>query len=160
MDIVEMLVAGHRDIVERKDLIEKLDAVVKNEPEFWQHAANVSAFFRKELREHMELEEKVLFPVMKKALPAKEQAILKQILAEHAPILKKLNESERLFGNFSKEPSQQLKESLLASYIHVMDLILSHAKLEDERLFPLVSRYFGEGHIREMEKLYFERLQG
>jgi len=159
MDVIEKLVAGHRSVLERKEFMDKLSAVLKNEPDFWEHASAVETFFKNELREHFRLEEKVLFPVLEKAVSPKEKPILQQILAEHAPILQKIAASERIFAEYSARHTQELKESLLASYIHIMEAALPHAKKEDELLFPLIKQYFTAEHNKELEKLYFEYLQ-
>ncbi len=159
MDIIEKIVAGHRGISEKRDILSKLVRSLDSDAFFWDKAEEISTFFQKEVREHFAMEEAVLFPVLKKVLTAAELAIFKQIEAEHAPILQKLNGFKVVAENHKRYPSKITREQMIKSAFEIIEAISAHASKEDENLFPLVKVKFRSEDLREMEGLYFKFLK-
>lgn len=156
MDIIEKLIAGHRGLSEKRDILSKLVKALDSDAFFWDRAEDISSFFSKEVREHFSIEEKVLFPVLKKALTGKESESLKEIEAEHAPILIKLNGFQIVAENHRRYASKATRDNLIKSAFEIIEDIAAHAAKEDECLFPLVKEKFHAEELREMENLYFK----
>ena len=156
MDIIEKLVAGHRGLSEKRDILSKLVKALDTDAFFWDRAEEISVFFKKEVREHFAIEEKVLFPVLKKTLTGKELEYLKEIETEHAPILIKLNGFQIVAENHRRYASKATRENMIKSAFEIIEAITDHAAKEDKHLLPLVKEKFHAEETREMENLYFK----
>ncbi|MHB9155255.1 MAG: hemerythrin domain-containing protein [Endomicrobiales bacterium] len=156
MDVVEQFIAGHREIAERNDILKKLVSMADNDAFFWDNALKLSGFFKKEVREHFRMEEKVLFPVLRKALPEEKRGALDRIEKDHAPLLKKLSEFEALSSGHLRYPSKATREELARTAGALLDALLKHAREEDVELFPFMRGEFKSEHYKELEELYFK----
>lgn len=159
MDIVELIVAGHRHLDEKRDLLSKLLKMLDNDAFFWDKAEKIDFFFRKEVQEHFAMEEKVLFPVMKKVLKGCEIETLEAIELEHGPILKNLAELKAVADSHLRFASKATREPMVKAAFELVELIAAHAKKEDERLFPLIKERFNPVDFSELETLYFSYLK-
>lgn len=154
MDIVAKLVTGHRDLFERQDVLVKLSQAIDNDAFFWDSAVKVSEFFDKEVRQHLEIEERVLFPVMRKALPADKLSVLDGIEKEHGPLGEKLTNFETISKSHNRFPSKVTREEMVRAAQDVLEPLLDHARREDQELFPLIKDTFRAEHYQELEQRY------
>ena len=115
--------------------------------------------FKKDIREHFAIEEKVLFPVMKKVLKGEELSLLLKIEEEHAPILNKLDGFSVVADNHTRYASKATREQMVQSACEIIEMVSAHASREDKLLFPLVGRHFRSEDLRELEDLYFKFLK-
>jgi len=159
MDVIEKIVAGHRHIFEKKDLLSKLIAALDSDAFFWDKAPKIVFFFKKEIREHIEMEEKVLFPVLKKALDADGLEALREIELEHNPILKRIDAFNILAENHVLFSSKASREPMVEAACGLIEVIAAHAGKEDKLLFPLIKDALRPEHRRELEALYFSFIQ-
>lgn len=159
MDVIEKLIAGHRETKEEIDLLDKLVKLSNSDAFAWDDVFKISIFFEKEVKEHFRLEEMVLFPVMKNVLPLSEQNILTEIKDEHKPILVKLDDFKKMAERHKKISSKNSREDFVNSSKAVIDLLIPHAKKEDIKLFPLVRKYFKTENYKELEEMYFKYLK-
>ena len=83
MDVIEGLIAGHRDVGERRDVMEKLAKNINNDALFWEDAFKIMKFMDTEARKHFAIEEKVLFPVARKVFPPAKLALFTELEADH-----------------------------------------------------------------------------
>ncbi|MBN1383454.1 MAG: hemerythrin domain-containing protein [Elusimicrobia bacterium] len=159
MDVIEKLVAQHTGIKEQLDILNKLIRMIDSDAFIWDNVVKVSDFFNREARQHFILEERVLFPVLKKVLPQDKQKILTEIELEHRPILDKLVEFEKIAKKHSKLQSYDSRENFIKTSHDIIESLISHAKKEDEKLFPLIKSLFKPENYREFEDLYFKYLE-
>ena len=115
MDVIEKLIAGHREAKEEIDILDKLVKMSNSDAFAWDNVFKISDFFEKEVREHFRLEEIVLFPVMKNVLPGAEQNILAEITDEHKPILWKFDDFKKMAERHKKISSKNSREDFVSS---------------------------------------------
>jgi len=159
MDIVEKIIAGHRVVDEKRDMLSKLVNMLDTDPFFWDKAEKIEFFFKKELVEHFALEERVLFPVLKKVLTGRELEILKEIEREHVPLSQKLNELRSFSVSHMRYASKATREPMIKSACELVEKIVSHAAREDKELFPGLKARLSPENNRELEDLYFKYLK-
>ena len=159
MDVVERIIAGHRLVDEKKDILKKLVKMLDNDAFFWDNAVKIEYFFKIEVREHFVMEEKVLFPVMKKVLKAQEREVLKEIELEHGPIILKLTEFQAISGSHLRYASKATREPMVKAACELIEMIMAHAKKEDKHLFPLIRERFDPENYTQLEDLYFKFLK-
>jgi hemerythrin-like domain-containing protein len=155
MDIIEQMVAGHRDIREREDFLQKLALMDDDGPAFWNDVSNVSHFFNIEVRRHIELEEKVLFPVLRSLLPAFQGEMIDVFVKEHRPLLEAIVKFDTAAQGHLGNPSSCSRQEVLRLASSVIELVLPHASSEDEILFKLVRTHFRTEDYRHLETLYY-----
>ncbi|MCX5779193.1 MAG: hemerythrin domain-containing protein [Elusimicrobia bacterium] len=158
MDLIEKLVAGHRYVVERKDILDKLTEIMSNDDSFWDNTQKIMSFFNTELRGHFALEEKVLFPVLRGVFAAPELAMLETIEKEHGPILAKLEKLKSLPGIHQENPSKKERATIIDACRELLLELCNHAHKEDVQLFPLVRTTLQPSEYHELENLYFKFL--
>jgi hemerythrin-like domain-containing protein len=158
MNVIEKLIAGHRDAKECEDIFHKLAKLIDQDAFFWDNALKVSDFFERELLRHLELEEKVLFPVLKKALSGREAALLAGLEEEHVQMRHMVNTFMKVAQAHLRHSSRFTREQMATIARAVMEIALPHTRREDEVLLPLVKQFFGGEHYRELEDRYFEYL--
>lgn len=155
MDVIESLVAGHRDMAERKDIMQKLARNLNDDAFFWDDAFKVVNFFDTEVKKHFEIEEKVLFPVIMKLCPKESCGRIAEIAAEHAPIIKQVEELERIARSHASSPDKNSREKLAKTAGNILELVIMHAHHEDSELFPLIKKWFKSGDYAELEENYY-----
>jgi hemerythrin-like domain-containing protein len=159
MDVVEQIIAGHRVVDEKRDMLSKFAKMLDTDPFFWDKAEKIEFFFKKELIEHFALEEKVLFPVLKKVLKGRELEILKAIEQEHAPLAQKLNELRSFSTNHMRYASKATREPMIKSACELLEKIAAHAQKEDTELFRGLKDKLTPENNQELDELYFEYLK-
>ncbi|MFH1368501.1 MAG: hemerythrin domain-containing protein [Elusimicrobiota bacterium] len=158
MDVIENLIAGHREVFEKKDLLAKLAASINNDAFFWDNVPKIQVFFNKEVKQHFELEEKVLFPEMKKIVPKEDQGKIAEIENEHKPILEIIAQLDGAMEEHSKNPNKSTRERVADVAGRLMEKLIPHAQKEDAELFPMVRKYFKAGNFIKLEAAYFKFL--
>ncbi|OGS09393.1 MAG: hypothetical protein A2204_04620 [Elusimicrobia bacterium RIFOXYA1_FULL_47_7] len=119
----------------------------------------MTKFFKKEVREHFAIEESVLFPLLEKILPPDVLDNLSEIENEHGPIIKKLDELDRISLQHLKYPSKTTRELFVKVCGEIIELLLPHARREDGDIFPAVRKIFSDANYRELENLYFKYME-
>jgi hemerythrin-like domain-containing protein len=159
MDVIEKLIAGHIEVRERLDFLNKLIQMSKADAFAWDDVFKISNFFKTEVIDHFHLEERVLCPVMRKVLPSDDQIILDEIEAEHKPILRLMEKFKTISEKHSKLFSKETREQFVKISKEIIEILIPHAKKEDEKLFPLVKKYFRSEDYKQLEDLYFKYLK-
>lgn len=155
MDAIEKIIAGHRDVREREDILQKLIKMVDHDVFFWDNALKVAAFFDREVYRHLDIEENVLFPVMRKVIPPTDvENLLSTFEEEHIPIREKI----RQFGTIAREhthhPSKSTREHVVKLSREIIEVLVPHAQKEDDLLFNLVHRFFKPEDYHEVAERY------
>jgi hemerythrin-like domain-containing protein len=156
MDVIESLIAGHREVAERKDVMQKLARNINDDAFFWDDAFKVVRFFNVEVKKHFQIEEKVLFPAMKRICPPEHCGIIEEIEAEHAPILEQVDKLEKIAEKHSASPGKQTREELAGTAGKIMEMTILHAHKEDTILFPLIKKWFKSENYEELEENYYK----
>lgn len=156
MDIIEDLIAGHREVRERKDMLKKLAANINNDAFFWDNTHKIMNFFDNELVRHFELEERVLFPVLKNALPDDKKCVVDETIREHGPINQKLAGLKTLIRDLGIKADKGSRERITTVSGDLLESLILHAYKEDSDIFPLVKQHFTREHFIMMEELYFK----
>lgn len=158
MEVIEKLIAGHVIVKEKTTILKKLILMSEIDQFLWENVLKLNDFFDKEVTQHFLIEENVLFPIMKKVLPEEGLNILREIEEEHKPILEKLDAFKKMVIPKLNFDSKNLREKLVNVCEGVLYSLIPHAEKEDEKLFPLVKRYFSSENYRELEDKYFKYL--
>lgn len=156
MDVIESLIVGHRDVFEKKDLLAKLAKNINNDAFFWDNAPKVWDFFNKEVSRHFMVEEKALFPVLKKVIPPEAKKTLEKIEDEHGPILEKVKELKAALVKHQEGSTKSTREELTRIAGDLIGALVPHAQAEDEKIFPLIKKYFKTEHYAMLEEEYIK----
>lgn len=156
MDVIEHLIAGHREVFEKKDFLDKLAAGINNDAFFWDNAPKVANFFDVEVRKHFEIEEKVLFPLLREVFPGDKRGIVDNIELEHEPILRKVNELVNAAKEHSISATKVTRVQMAEISGSLLEMLVPHAHKEDVELFPLIKKHFKPESFERLEQLYFK----
>ena len=159
MDVIERLITDHDSVREHRDMSLKLAELINNDAFFWDNATKVSRFFNKEVREHFSIEEKVFFPVLKNVVPQEKLKMIAEIEKEHDPVIAKLDELDKISLQHLKYPSKSTRELFVKTCGEIIDILLPHAKREDDEIFLLTKQLFKETQYKELERLYFKYME-
>ena len=152
MDVIEKLIADHQQVREQTFVAEKLASLVDKEAFFWDNAIAVERFFEKEVREHFAIEERVLFPILRRVVSDWERTMLEKIESEHVQIMKLLNELSGISRQHIRYPSKSTRELFLSVCAKILDILMPHARREDEELYPVIKKRFTDAYYRELEE--------
>src|SRR3989339_423439 len=152
MDIIEKLIADHQQVREQTFVAEKLASLIDSNAFFWDNATAVQRFFEKEVREHFASEERVLFPVLRQVVSDWERTMLEKIESEHVQILKLLNELSDISKQHIRYPSKSTREFFVKVCAKILDILMPHARREDEELYPVINKRFTDAHYRQLEE--------
>ena len=95
-------------------------------------------FFSEEVVKHFQFEEEEIFPSVISAGTQEEKIIVRSLQHEHIDILDKIDQfKDSILNSNLDENKRQMQESLTLSK-EIMELMLKHARKEDDSLFPLL----------------------
>ncbi len=158
MDAIAKLIAGHRDIREREDLVKKLVTMIDVDAFFWDNAIKVSRFFEVEILNHLDLEEKVLFPVMRGRFSAEKCAIIDELEKEHVILRGKIGAFAALARGIDCSAQSLTRQEIVKYSKEILDIALPHGKREDDELLALITVLFQPEDFRTLETRYFNFL--
>jgi hypothetical protein len=154
---LEKIIPQHKD--KQEHFLKKLIKIIDDDSFFWDKPAKVADFFDKEVRERNEIQEKVLFPYLKKVLPACDAKAVLEFEKDHQDIEKYLLELGKTVKAQSEYPSKESKKRLINVSRIIIELIFPHTKNEDEKLSLLIKKYFKQKDLKELEKLFLKHSQ-
>ena len=134
-DAVAVLISDHRHV---DDLFKQFDLYDDTSAENLKH--DLVRDITRELSIHAGIEEQVLYPAMRDALPDGEKEV-QESLAEHQRVKETLAELERTDPN---DPSFSAKVKALAS------AVISHVQEEENDLFPRLDAALGQQRMSEL----------
>jgi hemerythrin-like domain-containing protein len=159
MDIIEKLIAGHRDIKEKETILQKLIKMIDTDVFFWDNAGKVAYFFDTEVKRHLALEEQVLFPVLVSILPPEQASAIRALEAEHQAIKEKIEAFAAIARAHTQTPTKTTREEIVRASSDILEGVVPHAAREDALVFSLVKQYFTAKEYRQMEERYFSFLK-
>jgi hemerythrin-like domain-containing protein len=158
IDVIEKILIGHRDISEKKDFMDRFLRARGDERDPGAAAKSIASFFQNEVREHIRLEEQILFPVVRAAVADEATEMIGQLEYEHKRIQREIDELLRLLAEpVSGLPG--LQEHVAASIVRLLEEVLAHAKREDNELFSWVRNNFGTKEQADLERRYFSYIR-
>jgi len=112
-------------------------------------------FFKKDLLDHMQVEEKVLFPFLERHVPRLEWTI-RLLCAEHYDFKRDLNIFEHLLKRLGKEKSLQARTILIQKLhetgIMLIYLLRHHIEVESKGIFEAISVELNRREKEELER--------
>ena len=127
-----------------------------------KEADEVLAFFNGELAEHVELEEKVIFPFVKSHVP-KLEALILMLSSEHEEFRRNLRSFEFWLGELAKEKANldygRLIEKVRETGNYLTYLLQNHLQEESEILYRVADQEFRSGEKRELVRRIRERTE-
>jgi hemerythrin superfamily protein len=133
MDAYQILMKDHRKV---EDLFEKIE---KTEDGDRKERAELFNKLREELELHTEIEERLLYPEMKKLLGTKQLA--GEALEEHGEVKRLLNELAKL------SPAEERWSDMIEELDHAVQ---HHVREEEEQMFPAARKELTEGRANEL----------
>ncbi|SEQ96303.1 Hemerythrin HHE cation binding domain-containing protein [Solimonas aquatica] len=124
-DAIAMLIADHKKVKDIFKQFEKLNDQKGSE----QHKAELALQAGQELKIHMQIEEEIFYPAVRKALH--DEDMIDEAVVEHAGARKLIEEIE------SMQPSEALYD---AKVIVLGEQIEHHVKEEEAEMFPKVRK--------------------
>ncbi len=131
----------HGKILESIVFFEKfLGTITSDDAE--NYTVRLHQFSDEYIVQHFEFEEQELFPLILQEGSPEERAFIEELLEDHKQILASLAEFKAIISLYDPQPptKEQVKQIIKASEA-VISQILVHARKEDKRLFPLLTRY-------------------
>jgi hemerythrin superfamily protein len=133
MDAYQILMKDHRKV---EDLFEKIE---KTEDGDRKERAELFNKLREELELHTEIEERLLYPEMKKLQRTKQLA--GEALEEHGEVKRLLNELAKL------SPAEERWSDMIEELDHAVQ---HHVREEEEQMFPAARKELTEGRANEL----------
>lgn len=154
MYVLELLIAGHREFVEQEHLLSQLVDPSGTNRVFINGVIKITNLFEKEVRHHMELEEKVIYPILRRALPHDQVRVVFEMEAEHRMIVERLKAFKVTADELLKSSSIEQRKNFVEQCREIVHAIAPHMRREYEILPHLVNAFFKSEDYKEVEELY------
>jgi hemerythrin-like domain-containing protein len=142
MDAYQILMKDHRNVEDLFEKIEKTDDGQHKERE------QLLGKLREELELHTEIEERLLYPEMKKHPGTKKLA--GEALEEHGEVKRLLQELPKL------SPGEERWSDMIEELDHAVQ---HHVREEEEQMFPAARREISESRAKELDRQIEEMKQ-
>jgi len=147
IDPLRRIIKDHEDVSEYLERLEEILGLLQ-EQEAWNRVKPIEDFFQRNLIDHFEFEERMVFPVLLSAHATPETIkLILELQKEHGIILKELEEFRRIVSeNVSPlDKETNVRQNLVGR--EIMESLLAHASKEDDELLPILkkSRQLFEG---------------
>lgn len=91
--------------------------------------------------QHFRFEEQQLFPIILQKGSSEEKDLIAELQRDHEQILDSLREFKAILSLYEPQPNKVQVKKIIQSSEAVISEIISHARKEDDRLFPLLKKY-------------------
>jgi hemerythrin-like domain-containing protein len=159
MDIIEQLIAQHRTVSESIDILRKVHHMLETEGAFLEDIERLRRFFQTEIRDHIQLEEEVFFPVARQCYSAEKVAIIDELTEEHPHIIKALEFFDKAAVDYEQNVTAQTRQNLRDVSRVIIETVIDHAQKEDREIFNVVGKCFKDKEFKELELAYFRLMQ-
>jgi len=156
MYILEMLIARHRDIIEQETHLSHLIGSAKNEKSLREGIGKIKAFFDEAVMEHINFEEKILFPALKRAVPDGRVRIVYELETEHEPIKAKVMAFRAQTEGLYQAISVEKQKAIIGLCKDVLSLAVPHSRRENEIIPPLIKAFFKAEDYQRVEEQYYQ----
>ena len=150
-DIVDIIFNTHGVTKERLTMLKKALPLL-NGNALGNKLEEISNFLNKYVVRHFENEETIFF-ILKRdsSLNPEEAKIVEEIINEHTPLIAMLEK----FNSHLKSSAddKDIKEIVTKIGVNLVELLLNHAKKEDNEMFPIIRRRITVKQLNEVEHL-------
>ncbi|WLE96238.1 MAG: hemerythrin domain-containing protein [Candidatus Electrothrix communis] len=131
----------HGKILESMVFFEKFLKTITSE-DAENYTVHLHQFSDEYIVQHFKFEEQEIFPFIFQKGSSEERKFIEELLEDHEQILVSLENFKEIISLYDSQPptKEQVKKIIKASEA-VISQILVHARKEDKRLFPLLTRY-------------------
>jgi hemerythrin-like domain-containing protein len=154
MYVLEILIAGYRDVIEQEYMLGQLVSWSGNVPAFIDGITQASSFFDHEVLYHMKLEEQVLYPILRRVVPPGQVETIRQFEIAHRMVERKLKDYSDAVRTRMKLTLEKDRQEILACYKNALQSVVAHARKESEVLPSLIKEYFKSENYNEAEYRY------
>ena len=144
-------------VQQHKKLFPKAGVAIKKlaeEDEVFKGSLRISERLLDDVMLHFKVEDETIYRMLKAALKAEEAKALQEFLGEH----KELEEKMTVLLGIMKFFEPRLAGKLTKTARNFSEVLMDHAKDEDDGLFLLASRVLSEDQLREIDEMAAEIL--
>ena len=140
MDTLTRETHEHDKILESMVFFEKfLKTITSDDTE--NYSARLHQFSDEYIVQHFEFEEQEIFPLILQKGSPEERVFIEELQDDHEQILASLAEFKEIISLYDPQPAKEQVKKIIKSSEAVVSQIIVHARKEDKRLFPLLTRY-------------------
>lgn len=164
-NIADLLEDEHEQTLEKTDLLQEILTNFRYEGRLsfgknLKAARGVLRFFKKEVVEHIDLEERVLFPFLKTHFPKLDTAV-HLLRAEHEDFRANLRafelELRKLSGNRKDMNRGKIVDRIRETGIYLIYLLRSHLRTESKSLYKVIDREIRQDEKKKLQNRVRER---
>jgi len=140
VDQLKRLIMDHKDISEHLEVLKEVMGFLFKE-EAWIKMKPIEDFFRRNVIEHFEFEETIVFPpvLLRIATPDSIKLIL-VLQREHGAILKELEEFQKIISKTAFPCDNETSTRLNVVARKIIDNLIAHSSKEDDMLLPILEK--------------------
>ena len=139
-DPLARLIMDHEEVSEHLEILEEILNFL-GEKEVWSKIKLLENFFKRNVTDHFEFEEKTIFPaILSGTITAETIKLILELQGEHGRILKELEGFRKIISENTVPLNKEASLRLKAAGKEVMHSLLRHASKEDEKLLPILKR--------------------
>lgn len=98
----------------------------------------ISKLFEQDIITHLKTEESEIFPMALSVGTLSEKRLIRSLQREHINVLEKIDQFKDLVLKSGLHPNEEQMKEITVVNADIIELMLSHARKEDEELFPLL----------------------
>lgn len=138
--LIKEALIQHEEINKTVSFYVKLPDTISN-----KDVEDMREFLDISITEHFKFEEKEIFPALLEKGSEKEKQLIQTLGDQHKEILATLVKYKKnLFDNFEQQSQEEKKHSFMSIAENLLEVIITHAALEDKELFPAFIKYVPE----------------
>lgn len=142
-DPLDRLIRDHESTSEYAEDLEKVLGFLHDE-EAWRKIQPIDDFFKCNLIEHFNFEEKIIFPaILLKIANTESVKLILELQKEHGSILKELEAFRQIISGAKFPLDKDTAIRLGAVARNIINSLLAHAAKEDENLLPIIEKNTG-----------------
>lgn len=148
-DIIFTICQIHTEVKEKLYFLEQILLHIDNK-DITEDVININDFFNKNLLLHFQSEE-ILISILPSNLDKNAKRVITKILDDHKKIFKKIQQFNNLLDNLNFNDKTK-REKFIEISMDVIELLIIHAKYEDDIFFPLTENKLTTTQLEELKK--------
>ncbi|MEK6647037.1 MAG: hemerythrin domain-containing protein [Candidatus Firestonebacteria bacterium] len=148
-DIIFTICQIHTEVKEKLYFLEQILLHIDNK-DITEDVININDFFNKNLLLHFQSEE-ILISILPSNLDKNAKRVITKILDDHKKIFKKIQQFNNLLDNLNFNDKTK-REKFIEISMDVIELLIIHAKYEDDIFFPLTEKKLTTTQLEELKK--------
>ena len=139
VDPLNRLTRDHEDVSEYLEVLKEVLGFLYEE-EAWIKIKPIEEFFKRNLIEHFEFEEEMVFsPVLLRATTPDSIKLILELQREHGSISNELEEFQKIISENAFPLDKETGTRLNVVGRDIIDRLLTHASKEDDKLLPILA---------------------